>query len=297
FSIDCFNQPSISLSLIHLNPNLNHNPNQLIIYHNDINNPRTSFSRAANNQALLARAIALPAHPLAPRRTQPPLRTKDLQTRPSNTLRAAGAQRNPPLGKSPVISITPPNSPPVVVAESALIIEYLLDHYAAGSKSTLLPKRYEEGKEGQVGGETQEWLRFRYFMHYAEGSLMIIMMLYLVATNIKNSPVPFFIKPITTRVGDKILTSFVEPNCVTHFSFLESQLQTSGGQYLCGKHLTGADILISFPLIAGKGSAYTKEKYPLVWAYTERLEKEKGYVKAVEKIVELEGEFSASLPR
>ncbi|TVY57433.1 Glutathione S-transferase 1, partial [Lachnellula cervina] len=201
-----------------------------------------------------------------------------------------------PLGKSPVISITPPNSPPVVIAESALIIEYLLDHFAAGSKSTLLPKRYEEGREGQVGGETQEWLRFRYFMHYAEGSLMIILMLYLVASNIKTSPVPFFIKPITSRIGDKILTSFVEPNCVTHFSFLESQLQTSGGQYLCGKHLTGADILLSFPLIAGKGTAFTKEKYPGVWAYTERLEKEKGYEKAVEKIVEIEGKFEASLP-
>lgn len=116
-------------------------------------------------------------------------------------------------------------------------------------------------------------------------------------TDIKTSPVPFFIKPITSRIGDKILTSFVEPNCVTHFSFLESQLQTSGGQYLCGKHLTGADILLSFPLIAGKGTAFTKEKYPGVWAYTERLEKEKGYEKAVEKIVEIEGKFEASLPR
>ncbi|TVY23637.1 Glutathione S-transferase, partial [Lachnellula hyalina] len=201
-----------------------------------------------------------------------------------------------PLGKSPVLSITPPNSPPIVIAESALIIEYLLDHFAVGSKSTLLPKRYEEGREGQVGGETQEWLRFRYFMHYAEGSLMIILMLYMVASNIKASPVPFFIKPITTRVGDKIMTSFVEPNCITHFSFLESQLKTSSGQYLCGKHLTGADILLSFPLIAAKGSALTKEKYPGVWAYTERLEKEKGYEKAVEKIVEIDGKFEASLP-
>lgn len=50
-------------------------------------------------------------------------------------------------------------------------------------------------------------------------------------------------------------------------------------------------------MIAGKGTAFTKEKYPGVWAYTERLEKEKGYEKAVEKIVEIEGKFEASLPR
>jgi glutathione S-transferase len=28
------------------------------------------------------------------------------------------------------------------------------------------------GSEGKVGGETEEWMRYRYFMHYVEGSLM-----------------------------------------------------------------------------------------------------------------------------
>jgi glutathione S-transferase len=85
-----------------------------------------------------------------------------------------------PLGKSPVISVTPPgSSESVVIAESANIMEYLLDHFSSGS--TLLPKRYKEGQEGKVGGETEEWLRFRYYMHYAEGSLMTLMLLSLVA--------------------------------------------------------------------------------------------------------------------
>jgi glutathione S-transferase len=84
------------------------------------------------------------------------------------------------LGKSPVITVTVPGSTePVVIAESAFIVEYLLDHFSNGS--TLLPKRYREGQEGKVGGETQEWLRFRYFMHYAEGSLMPLMLLSVVA--------------------------------------------------------------------------------------------------------------------
>jgi len=83
------------------------------------------------------------------------------------------------LGKSPVISVTPPGSTEsVIIAESAFIIEYLLDHFSNGS--TLLPKRYKEGQEGKVGGETDEWLRFRYFMHYAEGSLMTFLLVALI---------------------------------------------------------------------------------------------------------------------
>jgi glutathione S-transferase len=84
------------------------------------------------------------------------------------------------LGKSPVISVAGHDSSnPVIIAESANILEYLLDHF--GKESTLLPKRYREGQEGKAGGETEEWLRFRYFMHYAEGSLMSIMMVAVVA--------------------------------------------------------------------------------------------------------------------
>ena len=87
---------------------------------------------------------------------------------------------------------------------------------------------------------------------------------------------------------------FLAPNFKTNFGFLESQLATSpnGGEYLCGKELTGADILMSFPLIASKGrSGLTKEAYPRMWAYTERLQGHDGYKKAVQKIIDIEGEF------
>jgi glutathione S-transferase len=81
----------------------------------------------------------------------------------------------------------------------------------------------------------------------------------------------------------------------THFSFLDSQLKTSGGDYLCGKNLTGADILMSFPLMAAKERALqdSKDKYPNLLAYVQRIEKEPGYMKSVEKIVEIDGKFEA----
>lgn len=88
---------------------------------------------------------------------------------------------------------------------------------------------------------------------------------------------------------------FLTPNFKTHFGFLESQLATSpnGGKYLCGKELTGADILMSFPLIASKGRVgLTKEAYPKLWAYVDCLEGHDGYKKAVQKIIDVEGEFS-----
>jgi glutathione S-transferase len=184
-----------------------------------------------------------------------------------------------------------------------------LDHFSNGS--TLLPKRYKEGQEGKVAGETEEWLRFRYFMHYAEGSLMSLMLIALIAASktntpsqivsiakpspdIKTSPVPFFIKPITSGIANKIHSGFLDPSFKTHFTFLESRLASApnGGQYLCGANLTGADILMSFPLIAAKGRAgLTKEAYPKLWDYVARLEAEPGYKKSADKIAEIDGKF------
>jgi glutathione S-transferase len=74
-----------------------------------------------------------------------------------------------PLGKSPVVEVIPPgSSTPIVLAESAAITEYFCDYYG----KWLVPTRYREGKDGQVGCETESWLRYRMLMHYAEGSLM-----------------------------------------------------------------------------------------------------------------------------
>jgi glutathione S-transferase len=216
-----------------------------------------------------------------------------------------------PLGKSPVITVAAPGATePVVIAESAFIVEYLLDHFSNGS--TLLPKRYNEGQEGKAGCETQEWLRFRYFLHYAEGSLMTFMLVALIAIRMSFSllshsllnlltleiktSAPFFIRPITNAIAGKIQSSFLEPNFATHYGFLEGQLETSGGNYLCGPHLTGADIMLSFPLIAGgKRTGLSKEKFPKLAAYVERLENEPGYKKAADKIIELDGKFEATL--
>lgn len=73
-----------------------------------------------------------------------------------------------PLGKSPIVTIeTEDSSEPLVLAESGFLMEYLIDHFGP----SLAPERYQKGKDGEVCGETEGWVRYRYFMHYAEGSI------------------------------------------------------------------------------------------------------------------------------
>jgi len=213
--------------------------------------------------------------------------------RQSNMLAPPELESVHPLGKSPVITVdSPAASKPFVIAESALIVEYLSEYFG----KSIIPQRYVEGKEGQIGGETEEYLRYRYYMHYAEGSFMSLLLLDMILYNISAAPVPAEAKPVIDGVTGKIGEVFTQPNFRKHFNFLESQLATSGGDYICGKQFTGADVLMSFPFemsIARNG--LTKEKFPHIVAYVEKLHQRDAYKRAVEKITELDGKFDESM--
>lgn len=108
---------------------------------------------------------------------------------------------------------------------------------------------------------------------------------------------PFLLRPLITPVVGMVESRFLEPNLSTHLSFLESQLSTapdkdspssstedSAPPYLCGTELSAADIMLSYPLLAGKSRAgLTEEKYPLLWKYVERLRGHEKFKKAIEK--------------
>jgi glutathione S-transferase len=207
------------------------------------------------------------------------------------------------------VTIAAPSlSEPIVLAESAAICEYLCDHFAPH----LVPTRWREGCEGKVGGETEQWLRYRFYMHYAEGSLMSLLMIamfmgskFFPATSsysqtisrltdrkpdIRDSPVPFFIKPVTRGIADKVDNLYLNDNFATHFGFLESQLASSpdNGEYLCGASLTAADILMSYPIIAASDK-FDAVKHPKLKAYAARIKAHEGNVGAIKKIEELTG--------
>lgn len=108
---------------------------------------------------------------------------------------------------------------------------------------------------------------------------------------------PFFLKPIPRLVASKVEDLFVLPNVTKNFKFLEERLNTApdGGPFLCGKQLTAADIMMSFPVIAASGRVPLKEEYPKLQEYVDRLQQEEGYKKAVEKVIEVDGKFDATL--
>lgn len=82
-----------------------------------------------------------------------------------------------PLGKSPVIGVKSEHmTKPLILAESGAIVEYLSGYFA----KHLIPERYQAGKTDEIGGETESWLRYRFYMHYAEGSLMTLMIVALL---------------------------------------------------------------------------------------------------------------------
>ena len=84
------------------------------------------------------------------------------------------------LGRAPILTLqTPDMEKPRVLIESGAIVEYVLGYFG----KHLIPERYPKGKEGQIGAETEEWIRYRIYMHYAEGSLMPPLLVKLVSSS------------------------------------------------------------------------------------------------------------------
>ncbi|KAJ9154773.1 Glutathione S-transferase I [Pleurostoma richardsiae] len=227
----------------------------------------------------------------------------ELYHRASNLLAPPELEKVHPLGKSPVVTITPPGEgagqQPIVLAESGFIIQYLCEHFAKAD--TLVPRRWREGREeGGVGAETEEWMRYQYIMYYSEGSFMPYLWLSLVLSALKGPSVPFFLRPITGAVAGKVHDALILPNWKRHLAFLEQQLKTSpgGGKYLAGARLTACDIIMSYPLIAGRdtlaGAVGGADKHPEFFAYIDRLQEEPGWKKGAAKIKEIEGYFSVA---
>ncbi|KAI9732825.1 MAG: hypothetical protein M1834_003763 [Cirrosporium novae-zelandiae] len=173
-----------------------------------------------------------------------------------------------PLGKSPLLTIEAPNlDKPLVLAESAAIVEYLVDHFGKGTN--IEPNRWREGLEGKVGD--------------------------------MQTSGPFLIKPVTHLITSKIHSLYLDPNLNTHFSFMESQLESAPdcGGYLCGNKLNAADIMnvycLDFATYDRVGAPLTREKYPKLYEYTKKCMEGEGAKRAVRKIIEVEGSYDAKL--
>ncbi len=164
-----------------------------------------------------------------------------------------------PLGKSPVIV-----DDGQVIAETGAIIEYLIEKYGGGS---LVPAPQSAAK-----------LRYTYWLHFAEGSLMTQLIINLLFTRIKDSKMPFFARPIANKLSDKVLEGYVAPNIKAQLDYMENELGKT--KWFAGDDLTGADIMLSFPL-EGINSRGALAAYPNLTAFIERIQAREAYRKAL----------------
>lgn len=177
-----------------------------------------------------------------------PYEIKHYQRDPVTNLAPPELKAVHPLGKSPVIT-----DGDRVIAETGAIVEYLLRKYDA--KHDFVPK---------VG--TQDYIDYVHFMHYAEGSAMLPLLLALYTGLLGEAAAP-----LQPRIISEIKATL---------DYCEYQLIR--GKYFAGETLTGADFMMSFPLEASKARGRLKG-YEACNDYIDAIHKRPTYLRALEK--------------
>ena len=154
-----------------------------------------------------------------------------------------------PLGKSPVIQDQDDGGR--VIAETGAIVEYLVDK--ADGKLGAPPRR-------------DDALAYRFWLHYAEGSLMPPLLLKLVLGRI-----PLMGKPATKRI---------QPMIDVHLDFVEQSL--ADRPWFAGDRITAADVMMSVPLEAARSRAGLDKDRPNTIAWLEKVHARPAYQKALE---------------
>ena len=92
-----------------------------------------------------------------------------------------------------------------VIVESAVILDYLQQQY----------DRLQQFKPQQAKDQRQ----YDYWMHYAEGSLMPLLVMTLVMNNVSKH-VPWVIRPIAEKITDGVKGGFIRPRVKEHILYL-----------------------------------------------------------------------------
>lgn len=165
-----------------------------------------------------------------------------------------------PLGKSPIVTDSG-----LTLAESGAIIDYILDRY--DNAHLLAPP----------DSHSDEWVSYRYWLHYAEGSLMPLLVMKLVFSMLGKAPVPLLARPIGAVVGKGVAYNYLDPQLQTHGRFLEHHLVHHA--WFAGDNFSAADIQMSYPL-ENLASRVGLGAYPSLQAYLERLRLRPAYQRA-----------------
>ncbi|MDH7970796.1 glutathione S-transferase [Sphingomonas sp. AR_OL41] len=155
-----------------------------------------------------------------------------------------------PLGKSPVIEDRDVGGR--IVAETGAIVEYIV-----------------EKADGRLGAPAHrdDALRYRFWLHYAEGSLMPPLLIKLVLSRI-----PLMGKPAQKRI---------QPMIDVHLDYVESELAQR--PWFAGDEMTAADVMMSFPLEAARSRAGLDASRPATLAWLDKVHARPAYRTALSK--------------
>ena len=176
-----------------------------------------------------------------------PYEVQRYQRDPNTRLAPPELKAVSPLGKSPVITDGGKR-----VIESGAIVDYLIRRHGGG--------RLQPDPATDAYDEYVQWL------HYAEGSAMLPLMLHLYVSRLGGAGAP--------------LVPRIESELANHLGYLDASLQ--GREYLAGDGLTGADIQMSF--VAELAGQFGKRAaYPAMEAWIGRLHARPAYKAALER--------------
>jgi glutathione S-transferase len=158
---------------------------------------------------------------------------KRYQRDPQTNLAPEELKKVHPLGKSPVIT-----DDGLTIAESGAIVDYLIRKYGKGA---LMPDE-----------ASPDYVTYLHWMHYAEGSAMLPVMLSMYLMRLGEAG-----KPLQPRLESEV---------ANHFGYLENAL--GARDFFVGSGLTGADVLAP---------------YPRLNAYLQRVQARDAYKRGIER--------------
>jgi glutathione S-transferase len=151
-----------------------------------------------------------------------------------------------PLGKSPVIT-----DGKLCIAESGAVVDYIIRTYGKG---TMMPP---------IG--TAEYEAYHEWLHYAEGSAMLPLMLHLYVSRLKEAG-----NPLHPRIESKI---------ANHLGYVDKALV--GREFFIGDALSGADIQMSF--VGEMAKVFGKlAPYPNLGGWLARMHVRPAFQRAIE---------------
>ncbi|THH29247.1 hypothetical protein EUX98_g4941 [Antrodiella citrinella] len=175
-----------------------------------------------------------------------------------------------PLGLAPIVT-----DGDLTLAESGAIVEYIVQKYG---RSKVQPP--DSGKIHDL-----------YFKHYAEGTLMPILVNKLVFSIVPERS-PFFIRPIARMMFGALTAKLVTPRLLAHAAYLEKHLEQDDKQWFAGgEEPTIADYMMSFPM-DGWADGMPEAFGPNLKAYVKRMHDRPAYQRALKQ----GGEYAYAKP-